>query len=93
MLGCFEGRLSAKVHAATNALADPAQFILTGGVRNDVTLIEGFLDGLKAGHVLADVRYDGQRRNTCRPTQDHQHQWPSFDATSYQDRNLIDRRV
>lgn len=31
------------------------RFILTGGERNDITQIEGLLDGLKAGHVLSDI--------------------------------------
>ena len=28
---------------------------------NDITRIEGWLNGLRAGHVLADKGYDGQR--------------------------------
>ena len=40
---------------------NPVRFILTGGERNDITQIEGLLEGLKAGHVLADKGYDGQR--------------------------------
>lgn len=34
---------------------------LTGGERNDITQIEPLLEGLKAGHVVADKGYDGQR--------------------------------
>ena len=49
---------------------------------NDITRIEGWLNGLRAGHVLADKGYDGQRAmchgryhcyrsKTRRPTQNH----------------------
>ena len=37
------------------------RFILTGGERNDITQIEGLLEGLRAGNVLAEKGYDGQR--------------------------------
>jgi putative transposase len=53
--------LSTKVHAATDALGNPVRFILTGGERNDIIQIEPLLLGLRAGHVLADKGYDGQR--------------------------------
>jgi putative transposase len=59
--------LSTKVHAATDALGNPIRFVLTGGERNDITQIEPLLDGLKAGHVLADKGYDGQRAMDASP--------------------------
>ena len=92
--------MSTKIHAATDALGNPVRFILTGGERNDITQIEPLLQGLTAGHVLADKGYDGQRamaaiaasgakpvvpRRTITAT------WRSFDATIYKDRNLIER--
>ncbi|WP_292162314.1 transposase [Mesorhizobium sp.] len=60
-MGRSKGGLSTKVHAAADALGNPIRFILTGGERNDITQIEGLLEGLKTGHVLADKGYDGQR--------------------------------
>ncbi|WP_420854280.1 hypothetical protein [Sphingopyxis granuli] len=36
------------MHAATDALGNPVRFLLTGGERNDITQIEGLLDGLQA---------------------------------------------
>ena len=60
-LGWSKGGLSTKVHAATDALGNPVRFILTGGERNEIAQIEPLLDCLKAGHVLADKDYDGQR--------------------------------
>lgn len=76
------------------------RIILTGGERNDITQIEPLLCGLRAGFVLADKAYDGQRamhaiaatgavpvvpRRTC--TTDRR----PFDATIYKERNAIER--
>lgn len=76
------------------------RIILTGGERNDITQIEPLLDGLKAGFVLADKGYGGQRainaiattgaipvvpRRTCTATR------RPFDAALYKERNLIER--
>ena len=92
--------MSTKVHAATDALGNPVRFILTGGERNDITQIEGLLEGLKAGHVLADKGYDGQRAmdaivaagaKPVVPRRTTTASWRSFDATIYKDRNLIER--
>ena len=60
-LGRSKGGLSTKVHAATDTLGNPVRFILTGGERDDITQIEGMLNGLRASHVLADKGYHGQR--------------------------------
>ncbi len=92
--------MSTKVHAATDALGNPVRFILTGGERNDITQIEGLLDGLQASHVLADKGYDGQRAmdaiaasgaKPVVPRRTTTARWRSFDATLYKDRNLIER--
>lgn len=76
------------------------RIILTGGERNDITQIEPLLYGLRAGFVLADKTYDGQRtmdaiaeagaipvvpRRTC--TTDRR----PFDAAIYKERNAIER--
>nr|WP_317154003.1 IS5 family transposase [Sphingopyxis indica] len=99
-LGRSKGGLSTKVHAATDALGNPVRFILTGGERNDITQIEGLLDGLRADHVLADKGYDGQRAmkaiaatgaQPVVPRRTTTAQWRAFDATLYKDRNLIER--
>jgi transposase len=55
--GRSKGGLSTKIDAATDALGNPIRFVLTGGQRNDITQIEPLLDGLKAGHVLADTEH------------------------------------
>jgi len=92
--------LSTKVHAAIDALGNPIRFILTDGERNDITQIELLLDGLKAGHVLADKGYDGQRAmdaiaaagaKPVVPRRTTTASWRSFDATIYKERNLIER--
>lgn len=38
----------------------PVRIIATPGNRNDITQAANLLDGLKAGHVIADKGYDGQ---------------------------------
>ena len=82
------------------ALGNPVRFIQTGGERNDITQIEPLLQGLKAGHVLADKGYDGQRAmdaiaaSGAKPVVPRRiitAKWRSFDATVYKDRNLIER--
>ncbi len=92
--------MSTKGHAATDALGNPVRFILTGGERNDITQIEPLLQGLKAGHVLADKGYDGQRAmdaiaatgaKPVVPRRTTTASWRTFDATIYKDRNLIER--
>lgn len=92
--------MSTKVHAATDALGNPIRFILAGGERNEITQIEGLLNGLRASHVLADKGYDGQRAmdaiaasgaKPVVPRRTTTAQWRSFDATLCKDRNLIER--
>lgn len=78
----------------------PVRIILTGGERNDITQIEPLLCGLRAGFVLADKAYDGQRtmdaiaaagatpvvpRRTCTTAR------RPFDAAIYKERNAIER--
>ena len=81
-------------------MGNPVRFILTGGERNDITQIEGLLDGLQAGHVLADKGYDGQRAmdaiaasgaKPVVPRRSTTAQWRSFDPHLYKERNLIER--
>src|SRR3546814_12573435 len=85
---------------ATDALGNPVRFLLTGGERNDITQIEGLLDGLQARHVLADKGYDWQRAmgaiaaSGAKPVVPRRRttaQWRSFDSHLYQERNLIER--
>lgn len=92
--------MSTKVHAATDALGNPVRFVLTGGERNDITQIAPLLDGLKAGHVLGDKGYDGQRATEAIaatgakpvvPRRATNANWRSFDAVIYKERNLIER--
>lgn len=92
--------MTTKVHAATDALGNPVRFILTGGERNDITQIEPLLEGLNAGHVLADKGYDGQRAmdaiaatgaKPVVPRRSTTATWRSLDAAIYKERNLIER--
>ena len=92
-MGRSKGGLSTKVHAATDALGNPIRFVLTGGERNDITQIEALLEGMTAGHVLADKGYDGQRAmdaiaatgaKPVVPRRTTTAQWRSFDTTILQ---------
>jgi len=85
-------------------LGNPIRFILTGGQRNDITQIEGLLEGLKTGHVLADKGYDGQRAmdaiaaaeaKPVVPRRKTTATWRTFDAALYKgakpDRTFFNR--
>jgi transposase len=76
------------------------RILVTGGERNDITQIEPLLEGIRAGFVLADKGYDGQRaidaiaaagaipvipRRTCTASR------RPFDPVLYKERNLIER--
>jgi transposase len=76
------------------------RILVTGGERNDITQIEPLLEGIRAGFVLADKGYDGQRaiaaiaaagaipvipRRTCTAAR------RPFDPILYKERNLIER--
>src|SRR3546814_16618260 len=85
---------------SSDVCSSDLRFLLTGGERNDITQIEGLLDGLQARHVLADKGYDGQRAmgaiaasgaQPVVPRRRTTAQWRSFDSHLYQERNLIER--
>ena len=44
----------------SDALGLPIRIIATPGNRNDITQAANLLDGLTAGHVIADKGYDGE---------------------------------
>src|SRR3546814_17431085 len=85
---------------SSDVCSSDLRFLLTGGERNDITQIEGLLDGLQARHVLADKGYDGQRAmgaiaaSGAKPVVPRRRttaQWRSFDSHLYKERNLIER--
>src|SRR3546814_2362389 len=82
---------------SSDVCSSDLRFLLTGGERNDITQIEGLLDGLQARHVLADKGYDGQRAmgaiaaSGAKPVVPRRRttaQWRSFDSHLYKERNL-----
>src|SRR3546814_15790390 len=84
---------------SSDVCSSDLRFLLTGGERNDITQIEGLLDGLQARHVLADKGYDGQRAmgaiaaSGAKPVVPRRRttaQWRSFDSHLYKERNLIE---
>lgn len=81
-------------------MGNPIRFILTGDERNGITQIEGLLEGLKTGHVLADKGYDAQRAMDAIaaaeakpfvPRRNTTASWRPFDALLDGERTLIER--
>src|SRR5512143_2823746 len=84
-LGRSCGGFSTKIHALTDALGNPLDFVLTGGQAADITQAEALLPDEPMGAVVADKGYDandrhrlGRVRPACRrplwlPGDDHDH--------------------
>lgn len=53
-LGRSRGGLSTKIHAATDALGNPARLLLGPGQRNDITQAHALIDAIEAEAVIAD---------------------------------------
>src|SRR3546814_4593158 len=87
---------------SSDVCSSDLRFLLTGGERNDITQIEGLLDGLQARHVLADKGYDGQRAmgaiaaSGAKPVVPRRRttaQWRSFDSHLYKERDRKSTRL
>ena len=59
-LGRSKGGLTTKLHLTGDALGLPVRILATPGNRNDITQAAALLEGLQAGHVIADKGYDGE---------------------------------
>ncbi|MGU3400904.1 transposase [Brucellaceae bacterium D45D] len=59
-LGRPRGGLSAKIHAATEALGLPVRLIASPGQRNDIAFAHDLIDGIEADALLADKGYDAE---------------------------------
>ncbi len=60
-LGRSRGGHSTKIHLATDALGNAIRFILTGGLRNDITEAETLLENLFPDDLIADKGYDSDK--------------------------------
>ncbi len=59
-LGRSRGGFSTKIHVVVDGLGNPLRLRLTAGQVHDVTQAVELLEGLKAGHVIADRGYAAQ---------------------------------
>ena len=59
-LGRSRGGFSTKIHVLVDALGNPLRLWLTAGQVHDVTQAVALLEGLSAGHVIADRGYAAQ---------------------------------
>ena len=99
-LGRSRGGLSTKIHAAGDALGCPVRLIGTPGQRNDITLAEDLIDGLKAGAVIADKGDDADGfvqaatatgAEVVIPPKRNRKTQRSYDVHLYRERNAIER--
>ena len=60
-LGRSRGGLTTKIHALSDALGNPVEFILSPGNDHDVPHAEELVKNLKGTKVLADKGYDSEK--------------------------------
>ena len=98
-LGRCRGGLSTKIHAVTDALGNPLDFLLTGGQAADITQAKALLPDGAVGAVLADKGYDANAfiaTVTARgaqaviPPRTHRIQPRDYDHHLYKERHLIE---
>lgn len=85
-----------------DTLGRPVRFILTAGQRHDATQALALIDGLPAGHVIADRAYDAHaildhiEASGARPIIPQKTGMPrprAFDPALYKHRNRIERTI
>ena len=59
------------VHAVSDALGHPLNFIVTAGQKHDAPLATELIDGLAAKHWLADKCYDNDAIRDCASHKGH----------------------
>ncbi len=74
-LAAHGGGLSTKIHAASDALGNPARLIGSPGHRDDIAFAHDLIDGFVADAMIADKSYDADRlcekiAENRRPTRD-----------------------
>jgi len=98
-LGRCRGGFSTKIHAVTDALGNPLDFLLTGGQAADITQAEALLPNGAVGAVVADKGYDADAfiaTVTARgaqaviPPRKHRIQPRDYDHHVYKERHLIE---
>lgn len=98
-LGRSCGGFSTKIHALTDALGNPLDFVLTGGQAADITQAEALLPDEPVGAVVADKGYDADAfvaavsaRGAAAviPPRKNRQSPREYDRHSYKERHLIE---
>lgn len=88
------------MHAAVNERGQPLRLIVTPGQRGDAPQAQSLLDGLRAGHVLADAAYDSDairdcvrrmKARACIKSSRSRRRKKRYDRKRYRHRNVIER--
>ncbi len=94
------GGLSAKIHAATDALGNPVRLLFGPGQRNDITRAHDLIEGFEADAVIADKGYDADHlreavlERTAEPVippKSNRRAPLPYDKALYKERNLVER--
>src|SRR5262249_8623485 len=99
-LGRSRGGLSTKIHAACDALGNPARLIGSPGQRNDIAFAHELIEGLVADVTIADKGYNPDHwcdriaesggEPVIPPERSRAFKRP-YDPELYQERNIIER--
>jgi len=99
-LGRSRGGLSAKIHAAGDALGNPVRLIGSPGQRNDIAFAHELVQGFAADVTIADKGYDADDlcdriaetggQPVIPPKRNRTFKRP-YDAELYKERNVIER--
>ena len=98
-LGRSRGGFSTKIHAVTDALGNPLDFVLTGGQAADITQAETLLPEAPVNAVVADKGYDADRFlhtldargiKAVIPPRQHRRVQRDYDRHAYKERHLIE---
>jgi transposase len=93
------GGFSTKIHALTDALGNPLDFVLTGGQAADITQAEALLPDAPIDAVVADKGYDANAFVTTVsargaaaviPPRQNRQQPREYDRHIYKERHLIE---
>ncbi|EIC27990.1 transposase [Methylomicrobium album BG8] len=94
-----KGGLNSKIHLAVDAHGMPLRVVITAGTTADCTQASTLIDGLDAGHLLADRGYDtdaivdkaaAQQMNVVIPPKKNRIQPRGYDKALYRLRHLVE---
>jgi transposase len=98
-MGRTKGGLNTKLHALTDALAQPQSLVLTAGQQADVTHAPTLLENAKGTHVLMDRAYDSdalraliaaQGMKACIPPRKNRNHPATHDVELYKQRHHVE---